>query len=152
MGIRRLIAALAAFAACGCATDTNECGGTAIDVRPELSDPIRETSMTCTGFLVDLCSQPSVQLDDARCEGPQVVLVPGDGEPWVGLTLTVEAGQVIGAVAATTGGGDSQPVAGGWVQLYAGSLDDPGALSGALEITSFDGASVAGRFSALSNR
>lgn len=152
MGIRRLILALATSAAWGCAGGADVCDGTAIEVRPALSDPIRETSMTCTGHLVDLCSQPSVRLDDARCDSPQIELMPQDGSPWIGLTLAVEAGAVVGAVAATTAGDESQPVAGGWVRLYAGSIDDPDALSGELEIETLDGASVAGSFSALTNR
>jgi hypothetical protein len=150
MGIRRLIL-LALAAGPGCAGGTDACEGAAIDVRPALVDPVRETSITCIGRLVDLCTQPSVRLDDARCGSPQVVLVPRDGNPWVGVTLVVEAGEVIGAVAATTAWDESQPVAGGWIQLYAGSLDQPEELSGELEIHTLDGAGVSGRFSALTN-
>jgi hypothetical protein len=152
MGVRRLLlAALALAAGWGCAGDAGVCDGTAVEVRPALELPIRETSMTCTGHLLDVCTQPSVRLDDSRCDSPQIELVPADGNPWIGVTLAVEAGQVVGATAATTAGDESEPVAGGWLQLYAGSLDDPGALSGEIEITTTDGAAVSGRFSALTN-
>jgi hypothetical protein len=120
-------------------------------VRPALVDPVRETSMTCTGHLLDVCTQPSVLLDDSRCDSPQVELVPRDGNPWLGLTLVVEGGEVVEVLAASTAGDISQPVASGWVQLYSGSLDDPDALSGELEIHTLEGAAVSGRFSALTN-
>jgi hypothetical protein len=150
MGIRRLVLfALAVGPACAGSGDV--CDGASIEVRPALIDPVRETSMTCTGHLLDVCTQPSVRLDDSRCDSPQVELVPRDGDPWLGLTLIVEGGEVVEVLAASTAGDVSQPVAGGWVELYAGSLDDPDALSGELEITTTDGAAVAGRFSALTN-
>ncbi len=151
MGGRRLILLALAAAAAGCAGDVDACEGTAIEVRPALVDPIRETSMICTGHLVDLCSQPRVRLDDGRCDSPQIELAPEDGSPWIALTLTVEGSEVVAAVATTNAGDESQPVSGGWVQLYAGSLDDPDELSGELEIRSVDGAVVSGRFSALTN-
>jgi hypothetical protein len=153
MGNRRLILLwlVAAAAGWGCAAGPGICDGAAIDVRPALVDPVRETSMVCTGHLVDVCTQPTVRLDDSRCEEPQVEVAPRDGNPWIGVTLTVEAGEVVGAVASTTAGDESYPVASGWLQLYEGSLDDPDVLSGELEIRTLDGASVSGRFSALTN-
>jgi len=150
MGTRRLILLLFAVSS-GCAGSGDVCDGTAIEVRPALSEPVRETSMTCTGHLVDLCSQPTVRLDDARCDGPQVELAPQGGDPWIGVTLVVEGGQVVEALASSNAGEVSQPVAGGWLELYAGSLDDPDELSGELEIHTPNGGAVAGRFSALTN-
>ncbi len=150
MGIRRLILLLVAGSS-GCAGSGDVCDGGAIELRPALSEPVRETSMTCTGHLVDLCSQPTVRLEDGRCDSPQVELVPEGGDPWIALTLVVEEGRVVEALASSNAGEVSQPVAGGWLELYEGSLDDPADLSGELEIHTPDGGAVAGRFSALTN-
>ena len=145
-----LVAVVSATA--GCADGEGFCGGAAIEVRPALEEPITETSIACAGPWASLCDQPTVVINDVRCDSPQLELTPGHGgDPWIGVILVVEDGVVVSAIASGNDGDQSHPVGGGWLQLFQGSLLDQVNLSGELDIAGIDGARVAGRFSALTN-
>ena len=150
----RLLVSLAAGVtfAPGCADGEGFCGGAAIEVRPALAEPITDTAISCAGPWAALCDQPTVVINDVRCDSPQLELTPGaGGDPWIGVTLVVEDGVVVSAIASANSGDQSHPVGRGWLQLFQDSLLDRARLSGELDISGIDGARVAGRFSALTN-
>ena len=154
MSDRRLLPLLLACAAAStaCAAEGGVCDGSAIEVREPLAEPITETDITCSGQLTALCARPMVRLDESRCEGPQVQLATADRDDlFIGLTLTMDGDTVATVLAAAESEGDALPFDAGWLQLYQGSLAEPDQLSGELALWMVDGASVAGRFSALTN-
>lgn len=151
---RRPLAALAlAAAASACAGETDICDGARLDLLAPMDEPVTATELSCAGDLAILCSRPVVRLDSSRCESPQVELASADRDDlFLALTLQVgEAGEVEGALAAATAGGETRAVDEGWVQLYRGSLDEPDRLSGEISVEMSGGTALAGRFTALTN-